>query len=115
MNRKEQAVIFFRHDEFLNIDLLYTVTWYISIVEEGLSIDYFNEEIDEAVEGEDNNEGPEIEEDTSITDAIRQINCLRIGGEFERRKFENVGLVVNDNNDPPPENTPTERNNTDNE
>ena len=74
-----------------------------------------NEEIDEAVEGEDNNEGPEIEEDTSITDAIRQINCLRIGGEFERRKFENVGLVVNDNNDPLPENTPTERNNTDNE
>ena len=87
VNRKEQAVIFFYHDEFPNIDL-YAVTRYISIVEEGPSTDYFNdEETDEAVEDDDNNEGPEMEEDTSITDAILQINHLRIDGEVETREF----------------------------
>ena len=115
VNRKEQAVIFFRHDEFPNIDL-YAVTRYISIVEEGPSTDYFNdEETDEAVEGEDNNEEPEIEEDTTITDAILRINRLRIGGEVETSEFENAGLVVDNDNDPLPENAPTGRNNTDNE
>ena len=62
VNRKEQDVIFFCHDDFPNIDL-YAVNRYISIVEEGWSTDYFNgEDTDEAVEGEENNKGPEIEE-----------------------------------------------------
>ena len=113
VSRKEQVVIFFRHDDFPNVDL-YAVTRYILIVEEGPSTYYFNDgETDEAVEGEENNGGPEIEEDTSITDVICRINPLRIGGEVERQEFENVGLVVD--NDPLPENTPTEQNNTDNE
>ena len=67
INQKEQAVIFFHHDEFPNIEL-HAITWYISVVEEGTWTDYLNdEEIDEDVEGKnDTKEELEVEENTYI-------------------------------------------------
>ena len=46
----------------------------------------------------------EEEEDTSICDAINFIDHLRVGGEVEPTEFQNVGLAVDNDNNPLSEN-----------
>ena len=42
-----------------------------------------------------------------------KFNCLQIGGEVETNRIQNAELVVDNNNNPQPENALTERNNAD--
>ena len=118
VNRKDQAVIIFCHEEFENTKL-YAVSRYVAIEEEGPSTEFFNDEDNGGVDEEAVENTTVVCEEveyTSIRDAITLIDHLRVGGEVEATEFQNAGLTVDNDNDPLPENLPrTSNSNTDNE
>ena len=114
VNRKEQDVIIFVNDEFPDIEL-YAVSRYISIEEEGPPSEFFSDEptgnvVAEAVTG--NNNEDVAEEDALVSEAIRRIDNLRVGGEVDISDLNNAGLAVDNDNDPLPENLPSRRSTT---
>ena len=117
VNQKEQFVIIFTHNEFPDIEL-YAVNRYFSIEEEGPPSEFFNDErTGDTVAGavNINNNEDVVEEDTLISEAIRQIDNLRVGGEVEASDLHNAGLAVDNDNDPLPENLPSRRSTTNTE
>ena len=118
VNRRQQAVIIFRHDEFDNTEL-YAVSRYVSIEEEGPASQFFiDEDKDDDDTGTGNVNDDVVEEDTLINEAIRRIDNLRVGSEVDVSDFNNAGLAVDNDNDPLPENLPSRRSattNTENE
>ena len=109
VNRREQAVIVFYHKEFPLVEL-YAVTRYVSVEEEGPPEDFFGDDEtaveDEVVQRPNVNveESNHEEDDTPMSAILEQIAGLHVGGEIEANEFANAGLVVDNDNDPLPEN-----------
>ena len=111
VNRRQQAVIIFRHDEFNNTEL-YAVSRYVSIEQEGPASRFFIDEDNDGSNdetGTGNVNGDAVEEDILINEAIQQIENLRVGGEVDVSDLNNAGLAVDNDNDPLPENLPSRR------
>ena len=99
----------FYHEEFPDVEL-YAVACYVSVEEEGPPEELFQDDEmvveDEAVQRPNVNveESDHEEDDTPMSAIIEQIASLHVGGKIEGNKFVNTGLVVDNDNDPLPEN-----------
>ena len=103
--RRDQVVITFKHEEFE--DELYAVQRYCMIVEEGPSDSFFsnNETVVQAEVVEDAAGSPD--EDTDAVDAlITRLANLQTGAEIDA-EINHSGIVIENDNDPLPENYQT--------
>ena len=100
IRKKEVEVAFFRHGDFENVQI-YCVPRWARIVEEGSAIDFFDKDDrdgDDDVEVNVNNVEPIVEVPNEVS---RAQNC----GE-DIAMVRAMGFMVEDDNDPAPENIP---------
>ena len=110
VNWREQGVIVIHHANFPDINL-HIVTCYVLVEEEGPPDEFFQDhdavveaKIVRSPDGEVGQALDHEEGDVPMSEILEQIATLRVGGEIEDTKFVNAGLVVDNDNDPLPEN-----------
>ena len=104
VNKKQQRVIFFRHDDFEGTEICCVRQW-VKIVQEGHQQHFFDES-----NTEQSNTGGAVDNFRSVEENGDEIeatifyanNCAE-----DIAMVRNQGLYVDDDNDPAPENVPT--------
>ena len=109
MNHKNQGCFIFRHDDFPNVEL-YATTRYTKVVKEGAEVGLFNKEVSNNVNvvGVANHDSEE-EQGEALDDDVVEINhnVLNARNTAEDIMYvRGLGLTVDDDNAPAPENIP---------
>ena len=103
VNRRQQECIVFRHDDFPNIEL-YGVERYCMIQTEGPVGGFFNVDIDDLIE-QTFEELDNLNDEANPNDEeTERIDNSRVGGEIDMLDVAAAGLVIDNDNDPLPEN-----------
>ena len=110
VNHKNQGCFIFRHDDFPNVEL-YATTRYAKVVKEGAEVGLFNKEVSNNVNvvGVANHDSEEGEQGEALDDDVVEINhnVLNARNTAEDIMYvRGLGLTVDDDNAPAPENIP---------